>query len=32
VAVELKSMQDRDEITELEFKNALKELDAVKQG
>lgn len=32
VAVELKSMQDRDEITELEFKNALKELDAVKPG
>ncbi len=32
VAVELKSMQDRDEITELEFKNSLKELDAVKQG
>jgi len=29
VAVELKSMQDRDEITELEFKNALKELDSL---
>lgn len=32
VAVELKSMQDRDEITELEFKNALKELETVKKG
>ncbi|MEN6591719.1 MAG: hypothetical protein ABFC12_00580 [Methanobacterium sp.] len=32
IAVELKSMQDRDEITKLEFKNALKELDAVKPG
>lgn len=32
VAVELKSMMDRDEITELEFKNALKELDALQKG
>lgn len=32
VAVELKSMHDRDEITELEFKNALKELDDLEKG
>jgi hypothetical protein len=32
VAVELKSMNDRDEITELEFKNALKELDDLEKG
>lgn len=32
VAVELKSMMDRDEITELEFKNALKELDTIPKG
>lgn len=32
VAVELKSMKDRDEITELEFKNALKELDGLEKS
>lgn len=32
VAFELKSMLERDEITELEFKNALKELDTVEKG